>query len=150
MGTVTDEMIVEVIAATADAAELARETISRNEKAQTKGLPSGPTPEAIERYRAAVFAAGEGSGPEEPDPNILQDAWKLTIEWHRDLKMYKKRLAARKALDETVPKLQAELRDAQEKAAVTLKVGDRPVSEVRHRQTIIGSDATAYERQHSN
>jgi hypothetical protein len=68
--------------------------------AETKaGGKAGPTLAAINNYRQAVYAAGDGTGPTEPSVVVLAEAWKTHDgNWKRDLSRYTKRRDSARAI----------------------------------------------------
>jgi DNA repair exonuclease SbcCD ATPase subunit len=71
-------------------------------------LDSGPSPAAVGRAREAVFAAGDGTGPTEPDEDLLHSAWWVRPQWEKNLATYQQRLAAVRELEVSAPDLDAQ------------------------------------------
>ncbi len=90
---------------------------------------SGPTAKAIDTYKRTVLESVEHDRPEDPDPAVLESAWKLAIDFRADVATYKKRRNARADLDVRVPALAARARQLQQVADEAAAIGSRLVSE---------------------
>ena len=59
--------------------------------------PAPPDEEAVSAYKAAVFAAAEGTGPAKPDLNLSYAAGHLAADFKKDVARYQRRREARRA-----------------------------------------------------
>jgi hypothetical protein len=71
---------------------------------ERRPITTGPTAQAIEDYRAAVWEAVESGSGQVPE-KVLSDAWKIQPEAQRDMQTYRGRIAQRKVLDVDAPAL---------------------------------------------
>jgi hypothetical protein len=97
----------------------------------TPAAPAGPTKEAVLAYRELVFDHVDQNRQDQPDPAVLEAAWRLPIDFATDAKNYRRRLDAKRDLDEKVPRLAQNARRLADIAAQAARIGSKPVSDFR-------------------
>ncbi len=104
-----------------------------------KKKPTDAT-DALSAYKAAVQRAVEGDDAP-PDAELLASVGKLRVEYEADVRTLRRRVEARRMLDETVPRLEQEAARLEAEAAAVQR-GDVPLTSI----STVGELADALER----
>ena len=89
--------------------------------------PTAPPPEAVAAYRRHIQDL-QGQ-PGEPDPAILDAAWRIREDFAIDRHVYQNRRDARFTLDHTIPDLERQHQEARAAHAAEVKAGGRLLTE---------------------